>query len=140
MADNADRRKLTAVLCTDVKGYSKLMGDKEPTAKIIEIFWETIAKPIEQLKGQIDDFSRLQYIFYAKYSSIFLYPVLYETPVVAKYSDKEDKVFFPSSRNYFTDEEDQAKLVEFWEFDRNMIHQKYKSLVDGFEGLKYIPP
>jgi hypothetical protein len=43
-------------------------------------------------------------------------------------------VFFPSSRNYFTDEEDQAMLAEFWEFDRNMIHEKYKSLVDGFEG------
>jgi hemerythrin-like domain-containing protein len=47
---------------------------------------------------------------------------------------KEDKVFFPSSRNYFTDEEDQAMLAEFWEFDRNMIHEKYRSLVDGFEG------
>jgi hypothetical protein len=25
-------------------------------------------------------------------------------------------------------------LAEFWEFDRNMIHEKYKSLVEGFEG------
>jgi hemerythrin-like domain-containing protein len=46
---------------------------------------------------------------------------------------KEDKVFFPSSRNYFTDEEDQALLTEFYEFDRKMIHEKYTSLVDGFE-------
>jgi len=48
--------------------------------------------------------------------------------------EKEDKVFFPSSRNYFTDEEDQAMLAKFWEFDRNMIHEKYKSLVENFEG------
>ena len=48
--------------------------------------------------------------------------------------EKEDKVFFPSSRTYFTDEEDQAMLAEFWEFDRNMIHEKYKLLVKGFEG------
>ena len=47
--------------------------------------------------------------------------------------EKEDKVFFPSARTYFTDEEDQAMLAEFWEFDRNMIHEKYKSLVEGFE-------
>jgi len=47
--------------------------------------------------------------------------------------EKEDKVFFPSARNYFTDEEDQAMLAEFWEFDRKMIHEKYKSLVEGFE-------
>jgi len=47
--------------------------------------------------------------------------------------EKEDKVFFPSSRNYFTDEEDQAMLAEFWAFDRNMIHEKYKSLVEDLK-------
>jgi len=47
--------------------------------------------------------------------------------------EKEDKNFFPASRTYFTDEEDQAMLAAFWEFDRNMIHEKYKSLVEGFE-------
>ena len=29
MAENADYRKLTAILCADVKGYSKLMGEDE---------------------------------------------------------------------------------------------------------------
>jgi hemerythrin-like domain-containing protein len=43
---------------------------------------------------------------------------------------KEDKEFFPSSRAYFTDEEDQAMLAEFWEFDRKMIHEKYRSVVE----------
>jgi hemerythrin-like domain-containing protein len=51
-----------------------------------------------------------------------------------RHIEKEDKVFFPSSRNYFSDEEDQAILTAFMEFDRNMIHEKYESLVDGFEG------
>ena len=50
-----------------------------------------------------------------------------------KHIEKEDKVFFPASRNYFTDEEDQAMLAEFWEFDRKMIHEKYKSVVEGFK-------
>ena len=50
-----------------------------------------------------------------------------------KHIEKEDKVFFPSARNYFTDEEDQAMLAEFREFDRKMIHEKYKSLVEGLE-------
>jgi len=50
-----------------------------------------------------------------------------------KHIDKEDKVFFPSSRAYFTDEEDQAMLTVFWEFDRKMIHEKYKSVVENFE-------
>ena len=47
--------------------------------------------------------------------------------------EKEDKVFFPASRAYFTEQEDQAMLEEFWEFDKNMIHEKYKLVVDTFE-------
>jgi len=56
------------------------------------------------------------------------------TEFYPKHIEKEDKVFFPSSRDYFTDEEDQAMLADFWEFDRKMIHEKYKSVVEGFEG------
>ena len=55
------------------------------------------------------------------------------TEFYPKHIEKEDKIFFPSSRNYFSDEEDQAMLDAFWEFDRNMIHEKYESLVEGFE-------
>jgi hemerythrin-like domain-containing protein len=47
-----------------------------------------------------------------------------------KHIEKEDKVFFPASRAYFTDGEDQAMLADFWEFDRKMIHEKYKSVVE----------
>lgn len=50
-----------------------------------------------------------------------------------KHIEKEDKKFFPASRAYFTDEEDQAMLKEFWEFDREMIHEKYKSVVKQLE-------
>jgi len=50
-----------------------------------------------------------------------------------KHIEKEDKIFFPASRTYFTDHEDQAILAEFWEFDRKMIHEKYKSVVEGME-------
>jgi hemerythrin-like domain-containing protein len=55
------------------------------------------------------------------------------TEFYPKHIEKEDKVFFPSSRSYFTDEEDQAMLAEFWEFDRKMIHERYKSVVEGLE-------
>lgn len=50
-----------------------------------------------------------------------------------KHIEKEDKVFFPASRGYFTEEEDQAMLAEFWEFDRKMIHEKYKLVVESLE-------
>ncbi len=50
-----------------------------------------------------------------------------------KHIEKEDKVFFPASRAYLTDQEDQAMLAEFWEFDRKMIHGKYKLVVEELE-------
>lgn len=51
-----------------------------------------------------------------------------------KHIEKEDKIFFPASRAYFTLEEDQAMLAEFYEFDRKMIHEKYKAQVEILEG------
>jgi hemerythrin-like domain-containing protein len=47
---------------------------------------------------------------------------------------KEDKVFFPAARRYFSDQEDQALLQAFWEFDRQMIHEKYGAVVRELEG------
>jgi hemerythrin-like domain-containing protein len=55
------------------------------------------------------------------------------TEFYPRHIEKEDKAFFPSSRTYLTDEEDQAMLAEFWEFDRKMSHEKYEALVEGFE-------
>ena len=45
----------------------------------------------------------------------------------------EDDIFFPSVRFYFSEEEDQAMLAGFWEFDRKMIHEKYKAVVKDLE-------
>jgi len=53
-----------------------------------------------------------------------------------KHIEKEDKVFFPASRKYFTGDEDQAMLAEFREFDRKMIHEKYESIVKVLEKPK----
>ena len=50
-----------------------------------------------------------------------------------KHIEKEDKVFFPAVRQYFSESEDQAMLDEFWEFDKKMIHEKYISLVETLE-------
>jgi len=47
---------------------------------------------------------------------------------------KEDKEFFPATERYFSQQELDAMLAEFWEFDRQMIHEKYKGLVDKLEG------
>jgi len=43
---------------------------------------------------------------------------------------KEDKQFFIPVMSYFSTEEQEKMLQEFWEFDRTLIHEKYKKVVD----------
>jgi len=50
-----------------------------------------------------------------------------------KHIEKEDKVFFVAARAYFSDEEDNAMLEAFQEFDRQMIHEKYRLVVEHLE-------
>jgi len=50
-----------------------------------------------------------------------------------KHIEKEDKHFFFPILDYFTKREQDAMLKEFWEFDKNMIHEKYKKLVEEYE-------
>jgi hemerythrin-like domain-containing protein len=50
-----------------------------------------------------------------------------------KHIEKEDKHFFFPCMDYFTKEEQDTMLQEFWEFDRNMIHEKYRKVVERLE-------
>jgi hemerythrin-like domain-containing protein len=47
--------------------------------------------------------------------------------------ENEDKHFFLPVMDYFSEEQQQAMLVEFWEFDRKMIHEKYEKVVEQAE-------
>ncbi len=50
-----------------------------------------------------------------------------------KHIQKEDKRFFYPCMNYFSEEEQAALLQRFHEFDRNMIHEKYRQVVEQCE-------
>jgi hemerythrin-like domain-containing protein len=50
-----------------------------------------------------------------------------------KHIEKEDKHFFIPCMDYFTEAEQQATLEEEWEFDKNLIHEKYKNMVIAAE-------
>jgi hemerythrin-like domain-containing protein len=43
---------------------------------------------------------------------------------------REDEAFFPDTEKYFTRDELDAMIGEFWEFDKKMIHEKYKAVVE----------
>lgn len=47
--------------------------------------------------------------------------------------EKEDKQFFIPVMTYFSSEEKETMLKEFWEFDRRLIHEKYGKIVDELE-------
>ena len=47
--------------------------------------------------------------------------------------EKEDKHFFYPCLEYLNELEQQAMLKEFWEFDKNIIHEKYQKTVDDLE-------
>ncbi len=45
----------------------------------------------------------------------------------------EDKEFFYPILEYFSKDEQEVMLQEFWEFDQKMIHEKYTKMVDDLE-------
>jgi hemerythrin-like domain-containing protein len=50
-----------------------------------------------------------------------------------KHIEKEDKHFFIPCMEYFSETEQESILREEWEFDRNLIHEKYKNMVVAVE-------
>ena len=46
---------------------------------------------------------------------------------------KEDKNFFYPAQEYLSKKEQDDMLVEFWEFDRRLIHEKYEQIVQNIE-------
>lgn len=48
-----------------------------------------------------------------------------------KHIETEDKEFFYPSKDYFSEEEQQHMLQEFYDFDKKMIHEKYLTLLEN---------
>jgi hemerythrin-like domain-containing protein len=52
-----------------------------------------------------------------------------------KHIEKEDKYFFIPCMDYFTEAEKEAMLKEEWEFDKSLIHEKYRNMVIAAEKI-----
>ena len=63
--------------------------------------------------------------------------MIYEIDKLVKFYplhiEKEDKHFFIPIMDYFSKEEQSTVLEQFWVFDRNMIHEKYRRIVEENE-------
>ncbi|MFX1496957.1 MAG: hemerythrin domain-containing protein [Promethearchaeota archaeon] len=55
------------------------------------------------------------------------------TTFYPKHIEKEDKHFFIPVMKYFTEEEQQKMLQEFWDFDKTLIHEKYRKVVEDLQ-------
>ena len=56
MSEERDKRKLSAVLSADVKGYSRLMGEDESgTVRTLKEYREIMSKLIQQYRGRVVD-------------------------------------------------------------------------------------
>jgi len=53
-----------------------------------------------------------------------------------KHIEKEDKRFFIPVMDYFSEEEKATMLAEEFEFDRGLIHEKYRQTVETLEKAK----
>jgi len=52
-----------------------------------------------------------------------------------KHIEKEDKHFFIPCMEYFSEVEKEAMLKEEWEFDKSLIHEKYRNAVIAVEKI-----
>ena len=55
------------------------------------------------------------------------------TEFYPKHIEKEDKHFFIPVMKYFTKEEQDKMLQEFWDFDKTLIHEKYEKVIQNLQ-------
>ncbi len=128
-ADRTHHGKEEDILFRDLEKRSLSPEDRRLMEELIEehVFSRQTIQGLAEANSRYrkGDTSALAEIAAKLLTLVLLYP---------DHIEKEDKVFFPASRAYLTDEEDQSMLAEFWEFDRRMIHGKYREVVERLEG------
>jgi hemerythrin-like domain-containing protein len=55
------------------------------------------------------------------------------TEFYPRHIEREDKVFFPALMGYLTDREQEAMIREFEDFDRGLVHRRYRGVVESLE-------
>ena len=126
-ADRTHHGKEEDILFRKLEEKGMSAEDKKMLDELVEdhAYARKVVRKIEQAneRYRLGDVSALAGIEENLRALVELYP---------EHIEKEDKAFFPASRNYFTDREDEALLEEFMEFDRRMIHEKYDSVVESY--------
>jgi len=100
----------------DKKEMQELINEHISARKIVK---ELVESKIKYTNG---DLKSINTIIEKLTFLIYFYP---------EHIRKEDKVFFPDTEKYFSNEELDKMLNDFWDFDRKMIHEKYNKLYES---------
>jgi hemerythrin-like domain-containing protein len=130
-ADRTHHGKEEDILFRDLEkkklspNHTKIMGElveehkwaRSTVGKLVNAKNQYVSGNIEALKEIIDLISEL-------------------TTFYPKHIEKEDKHFFIPVMNYFTEDERDKMLQEFWDFDKTLIHEKYKKVVEELQNQR----
>ncbi|MFX1453446.1 MAG: hemerythrin domain-containing protein [Promethearchaeota archaeon] len=127
-ADRTHHRKEEDILFGDLK-KKKIPTDLKNIIERLEQDHQHTRKIVTDLSNQNSNYfqgktSSIKVITNNLEKLVTLYPVHIET---------EDKEFFYPSMDYFTEEEQQKMLQEFYDFDKKMIHEKYLQIIEQQE-------
>ena len=129
-ADRTHHGKEEDILFRDLEKRNLSDADRRVMNELVEehVFGRTTTRELVEanIRYRNGDASALGVIAVKLETLVDFYP---------RHIEKEDKLFFPAARTYFTEEEDQEMLAEFWGFDQKMIHEKYKAVVAALEGV-----
>lgn len=128
-ADRTHHGKEEDILFRDLSGKTMSEDDARLMAELVEEH-KLGRRLVGELSTARDDYAggdeRARALVFEKLAAIAaFYP---------KHIEKEDRVFFPASMTYLNDSEKEAMLEEMREFDMKMIHQKYATVVDAWDG------
>ena len=103
---------------TDKKGMQELVEEhkfaRKQVAELVQAKEDCVAGRKEALKTVLDSLATI----------VEFYP---------EHIRREDEAFFPDTEKYFSHAELDAMLQELWEFDKKMIHEKYKAVVEQWK-------
>jgi hemerythrin-like domain-containing protein len=124
-ADRTHHGKEEDILFRDLAQKNMTAEEKRIMAELIQehiLGRETVGALVEaKIRYLAGDRSALEVVRDKLEFLVSFYP---------RHIEKEDKVFFPAMMKYLPEQEQEHMLSEFWEFDRKMIHEKYKHLVE----------
>jgi hemerythrin-like domain-containing protein len=127
-ADRTHHGKEEDILFRDLRQKELSSEDKQLMDELIadHVFGRTTTKALIEanIRYRRGDEAALSEVAAHLQTIVDFYPV---------HIEKEDVVCFPAFRAYFSEEEDQGMIAEFWEFDRKMIHEKYAAVVKASE-------